>query len=182
MAGFDGIRLETERLVLRPPRVEDFDAWAAFAADEEVARYIGGVQARSVAWRGFLSIVGGWHVQGFSMFSVIEKDSGRWVGRVGPWCPEGWPGTEVGWSLARECWGRGYATEAACAAMDWAMDTLGWTDIIQTIDPRNDGSKAVARRIGASYRGPGRLPAPYEDIAVEIWGQTRDEWRRRRAG
>jgi RimJ/RimL family protein N-acetyltransferase len=87
-------------------------------------RHLGGVQPRSVAWRGFLQMAGAWTIQGFSMFSVIEEVSGRWIGRIGPWRPEGWPGPEVGWALSRDVWGKGYATEAATAAMDWVFDEL----------------------------------------------------------
>lgn len=171
------IHIETERLVLRPPRKEDFDGWAAMMADAEVARFIGGQQARAAAWRGFLTMVGAWHIQGFGMFSVIEKSTGQWLGRLGPWQPEGWPGPEVGWGLARGAWGKGYAHEGACASIDWAFDHLGWTDVIHSIDPDNLPSQALARRLGSRNRGPGRLPAPYEDSPVDIWGQTREEWR-----
>ncbi len=150
-------------------------------ADEEATRFIGGVQPRAVAWRGFLSMVGAWTIQGYAMFSVIEKDSGQWVGRLGPWVPEGWPGTEVGWSIARRAWGKGYATEGATAAIDWAFDDLGWDDVIHTIDPANTASRAVAQRLGSVCRGPGQLPAPYEHEPIEIWGQTRQAWRARRA-
>ena len=176
----EGLRLDTPRLVLRPVRGEDFEAWAAFCADPEAMSHLGGVQPRAVAWRSLLTVVGAWHVQGFSFFSVFERDSGQWVGRVGPWQPEGWPGTEVGYSLARAAWGKGYATEAAAACIDWAVETLGWTDIIQTIAPDNTASQAVARRLGATLRGPGRLPPPYENQPAQIWGQTREQWRHNR--
>src|SRR5262249_5878461 len=95
------IRIETERLILRPTAAEDFEAWAAFMADD-ASKFVGGPLPRSTAWRGFLSMAGAWMIQGFAMFSVIEKASGKWMGRLGPWVPEGWPGTEVGWGLARE--------------------------------------------------------------------------------
>jgi RimJ/RimL family protein N-acetyltransferase len=95
--------------------------------------------------------------------------------------PEGWPGTEVGWSLRREFTGKGYAREAATAAIDWAFDTLGWTEVIHSIDPANGPSKHVAMRLGSTLRGPGRLPAPFEHSPIEIWGQTREQWRARRA-
>ena len=110
------------------------------------------------------------------MFSVIEKSSGRWVGRLGPWMPEGWPGPEVGWAIVRDCWGRGYATEGAIAATNWAFDHLGWPRVIHSIDPDNVASQEVARRLGSRNLGPGRLPAPYEESRVDIWGQSRDEW------
>jgi len=143
-------------------------------------RHLSGVQPRSVAWRGFLQMAGAWTIQGFSMFSVIERASGRWIGRVGPWWPEGWPGPEVGWALSRGAWGNGYATEAAAAAMDWVFGDLGWTEAIHSIAPDNTASHAVAKRLGSRLKGPGCLPAPYEDSAVEIWGQSREEWQSRR--
>jgi RimJ/RimL family protein N-acetyltransferase len=174
-----GPRLETARLILRPTAAEDFDAWAALMADD-ASHFIGGPQARSVAWRGFISVAGAWAIQGYSMFSVIEKASGLWVGRVGPWVPEGWPGTEVGWAVAKPAYGKGYATEAATAAIDWAFDTLGWTDVIHCIDPENIASQRVAERLGSTNRGPGRMPEPYEEYPVDIWGQTREAWRARR--
>lgn len=174
------IRIETERLILRPTRAEDFEGWAALMADGENSRHIGGPQPRSVAWRGFLSMAGAWAIQGFGMFSVIEKSSGRWIGRLGPWRPEGWPGTEVGWGLLRDTWGKGYAPEGAAAAIDWAFDALGWSEVIHVIAPDNTPSQAVARKLGSTLRGPGRLPEPFQDMPVEIWGQTREQWRRRR--
>ncbi|WP_049621700.1 GNAT family N-acetyltransferase [Frateuria defendens] len=174
------IRIETPRLLLRPPRREDFDAWAANLADAGAARFIGGQQPRAAAWRSFLTMVGAWEVQGFAMFSVIEKASGRWVGRLGPWQPEGWPGTEVGWGLAREAWGKGYALEGASAAIDWAFDHLGWSEVIHSIHPDNAPSQALARRLGATLRGPVRMPAPYEHEPSEMWAQTREQWRARR--
>ena len=97
-----GPTLETARLILRPTSLEDLDGFAALSADPEVARFLGGVQTRAAAWRGLCTIAGSWALQGFSVFSVLEKATGRWVGRIGPWQPEGWPGTEVGWSLLRE--------------------------------------------------------------------------------
>jgi RimJ/RimL family protein N-acetyltransferase len=176
-----GPQLETGRLLLRPTAAADFEAWADLMADTEAARYVGGVQGRHAAWRGFLAMVGAWQVQGFGMFSVIEKASGRWVGRVGPWYPVEWPGTEIGWTLARDTWGRGYATEAAIAATDWAFEHLGWSEVIHSIDPANVASQQVAMRLGSTRRGPGRLPPPFDHAPIDIWGQTREQWRARRA-
>lgn len=171
--------IETQRLLLRPTALEDFDAWASAMAHPEYARFIGGVQPRAAAWRGFLTMAGAWQMQGFAMFSVIEKSSGRWVGRLGPWMPEEWPGTEVGWSITPAFWGKGYAGEGAAAAIDWAFANLGWTEVIHCIDPANVASQQVARKLGSRVRGPGKLPAPYENSPIEIWGQTREEWNSR---
>jgi RimJ/RimL family protein N-acetyltransferase len=174
-----GPTLETARLTLRPIAAEDFDAYVAYMADPST-KYIGGPLVRTASWRGFATIAGSWVVRGYSMFSVIERSSGQWVGRVGPWMPEGWPGTEVGWGLIPEVTGKGYATEAATACIDWAFDHLGWTDVIHCIDPDNVGSQRVAQRLGSINRGPGKLPVPLDAYPVDVWGQTREDWKARK--
>jgi len=122
---FDSLQLETPRLLLRLPRADELDAWAGMMADAEAARFIGGVMPRAVTWRALMTMIGAWHANGFAMFSVYEKATGRWVGRLGPWMPEGWPGTEVGWAIVRDCWGKGYAPEGAAAATDWRSSAWG---------------------------------------------------------
>ncbi|HZH43112.1 MAG TPA: GNAT family N-acetyltransferase [Lysobacter sp.] len=176
----DEIRLETERLVLRVPRAEDFDRFAELLGDEEAARHIGGHMPRAAAWRRFLQMPGAWLVQGFGMFSVIDKASGRWLGQTGPWRPEGWPGNEIGWVFHMDAWGQGFAREAATAAIDWAFERLGWRDIVHCIAPANVASQKLAERMGSRNLGPGQLPAPFEALPVEIWGQSREDWMRRR--
>jgi RimJ/RimL family protein N-acetyltransferase len=175
------IQIETERLILRLPQAGDFDAYAELMGDEEATRYIGGHMPRAAAWRKFLQMPGAWAIQGFAMFSLIEKSSGEWIGQAGPWQPEGWPGTEVGWSIRRSSWGKGYAHEAAVAAIDWTFDNLGWSDVIHSIQPPNRASITLAERLGSGYLGPGKLPPPFEDVEIGIWGQSREQWRVRRA-
>jgi RimJ/RimL family protein N-acetyltransferase len=174
-----GPTLETARLILRPPALEDLDAWATFSADEATARFLGGTLPREVVWRSMCTTAGAWALTGFSMFSVIEKSTGRWIGRIGPWKPEGWPGTEVGWGIIRDTWGRGYANEGATAAIDWAFDNLGWTQVIHCIDAANSASQAVAQRLGSSILRQAMLPPPIEQM-VDIWGQTKEQWQARK--
>ena len=127
-----------------------------------------------------MQMVGAWELTGISMFSIIEKASGKWVGRAGPWQPFGWPGTEVGWAIVRDCWGKGYAPEGAEAATDWAFKHLGWTAVIHSIDPANVAAQAVARKLGARNLGRGKLPAPVQDSFGDLWGQSREEWAARK--
>jgi RimJ/RimL family protein N-acetyltransferase len=174
-----GPTLETERLILRPVAAEDYEPMAAMHADERVMQFLGGVQPRSVAWRSFLGMAGAWTLQGFGMFSVIDRQTRAWLGRVGPLHPEGWPGTEVGWALVQNAWGRGYAVEAATAAMDFAVESLGWTDIIHCIADENRPSQRVAQRLGSSLLGRAHLPPP-TDEDIGLWGQTAAQWRERR--
>ncbi len=171
--------IETERLLLRPPQAADCEPWADFMADADVQHFLGGAQPRPVAWRGLCTMAGAWALFGFAMFSVVEKASRRWIGRLGPWQPAGWPGPEVGWGLVREAWGRGYATEGAAAAIDWAFANLGWTEVIHCIDAGNIASQKVARRLGSGYLREGELPPPIQ-TRTQIWGQSREQWRARK--
>ena len=175
------IRIETDRLILRLPQASDFEGYAELYGDGEAARHIGGALPRAAAWRKFLQMPGAWAIQGFAMFSVVDKASGEWLGQLGPWQPEGWPGTEVGWSLRRAAWGRGYATEAAVAAIDWTFDTLGWDEVIHCIDPENLASRRLAERLGSRILRRQRMPSPFEAHEVDVWGQPRDAWRTRRS-
>jgi RimJ/RimL family protein N-acetyltransferase len=174
------IRIETERLILRLWRIEDFDGYAELYGDEDAAKHIGGPLSRAAAWRKFLQMPGAWAVQGYGMFSVIEKASGEWIGQTGPWQPEGWPGTEVGWAFRRQFWGKGYASEGAAASVDWAFDNLGWTGVIHCIDAQNIASQGVAKRLGSQILRQATLPPPYEHITVDVWGQSCEQWRARR--
>ena len=167
--------IETPRLLLRPLRLEDFDGWAECSADPDMTTYLGGPQPRPVAWRAFMAMAGSWSLRGFAMFSLVERSTGRWVGRVGPWCPDGWPGNEIGWGLARVAQGKGYAYEAAAAAADWAFATLGWTDMIHCIDSSNLRSEALALRLGSTRLRRTVLPPP-SSHEITVWGQTRAQW------
>jgi RimJ/RimL family protein N-acetyltransferase len=173
----DAHTIITDRLILRLPRAEDLDGWAAFYADDGHTRFVGGAQTRSEAWRSLCSMAGAWQLFGFGMFSMIERATGRWIGRTGPWQPEGWPGAEIGWGVAKDCEGKGFVTEAASASMDYVIDVLGWAEIIHVIDPDNAPSIAVAKRLGSINLGPTQLPPPFQNARVDAWGQSADAWK-----
>src|SRR5258706_14329840 len=113
------LELETERLHLRQLRESDLDAHTKMMADPEVVKFLGDGQPldRTLSWRALAGILGHWQLRGFGFWAMEEKHTGTWVGRAGLWLPEGWPMLEVGWTLAREHWGKGYATEAGRAAL-----------------------------------------------------------------
>lgn len=174
--------LETPRLILRPPLAEDYEGFCELMADAESARFIGGVQPPETVWRTLCTMSGAWTIRGFSMFSVIEKASGQWIGRLGPWQPEGWPGTEIGWGLMKSAWGRGFASEGASAAMDYAVDILGWQNIIHCIEAENAPSIRVAERLGSRKLRTVPAPPPFKDVVWDIYGQSADDWRAQRGG
>ena len=143
--------LETPRLVLRPFAGEDLDDFAAILADPEVAKYVGGVADRMAAWLRIAGYLGHWQLRGYGQWAVVERESGRFLGRCGLWFPEGWPELEVGWTLARRAWGNGYATEAGRAAVEWGRAELGLRRIASVINPENRRSIAVAERLGMTF-------------------------------
>lgn len=140
--------LETQRLRLRGFREEDFDAFAAFYADETVSHYVGGPLARDNAWRTLAVFSGHWHLRGYGFFCVADKASDAYLGWCGVWCPEGWREPELGYAFAPTAQGRGLATEAARAARAFAYRTLSLTTLVSFIDPQNRPSQRVAERLG----------------------------------
>jgi RimJ/RimL family protein N-acetyltransferase len=172
--------LTTERLILRPPLHEDFENWAKFCADPQTMTHLGGVQKPNEAWRTMCMMRGAWEIRGFAMFSMIRRDTGEWIGRTGPWQPEGWPGTEVGWGVMREYAGQGFAREAAVASINWTFDVLGWDEVIHMISPENTASIALAERLGSVNQGVSQLPAPFEHVRIDKYGQSKAEWMARR--
>jgi RimJ/RimL family protein N-acetyltransferase len=147
--------LETPRLLLRPFRSADLDAYAAMCADAEVMRYLGtGVTLdRAGAWRSMATILGHWALLGYGMWALESRATGELVGRAGFLDPPDWPGFELGWVLGRAHWGRGYATEAARRALAHAFDALGRERVISLIRPGNAASIRVAERIGERHVG-----------------------------
>ncbi len=147
--------LETERLVLRGHRAEDFSDCLALWTNPDVTRFIGGKPStREEVWGRLLRYVGHWAVLGFGYWVIADKASGRFMGEVGfadfrrqieP-SLDGMP--EIGWILAPESHGRGYATEAARAAVAWGDRHFGSVRTACIIAPENEPSIRVAEKCG----------------------------------
>jgi RimJ/RimL family protein N-acetyltransferase len=168
-----GVLIETERLVLRMPRLEDADDLLEYIRDPEVMRWIGGEAGdRSSAVAAIERWLGQWEANGIGPFAVTREE--RVLGRVGflVWDRSTWQQssygeaggnaeTEIGWTLAREHWGHGYATEAARAARDWAAKER----VISLIHPDNRRSQRVAQKLGAH---PAERVTVMDDPAI-VW-------------
>jgi RimJ/RimL family protein N-acetyltransferase len=126
-------------------------------ADVEVMRFLGGPVDPAHSWRAMALMAGHWVLRGYGNWVVQRRVDRAFLGRVGLWNPEGWPGLEVGWTLARHAWGRGYATEGAAATIDWAWTVLDAQRLISLIAPENAPSIGVANRLGMSQIGDYRL-------------------------
>ena len=172
----DGPAIETARLILRRWRGSDVAPNTAMLSDPGTARFIAAdgkpVTGELAGWRNAAVMAGHWALHGAGMFVVEEKQTGRFVGRVGPWFPPGWPGFEVGWGIAREFRGKGYATEAARAAIDWSFATFEIDRILHCIDCENTASQAVARRLGAEKGHQFDLFGH----AADVWVTPRSKW------
>jgi RimJ/RimL family protein N-acetyltransferase len=154
--------LETERLRLRPFRPSDFADYAALYADPEVVRHLGGGGQpwdRGRSWRHMAFLKGHWQIAGSGSWAVEHQETGAFVGVIGFSEPEGWPGLELAWVLARRWWGFGYATEGARAALEHAFTRWKRDRVISLISPENRRSIRVAERLGETLRG--RIPDHY---------------------
>ncbi|HFQ15904.1 MAG TPA: N-acetyltransferase [Rhodobacteraceae bacterium] len=142
--------LETERLRLRQWTAADFEPLADFLGREALNRFRGGALAREQAWEFLSARAGEWQIRGYGSFVIEEKKSGRPAGYAGLWHPFDLAEPELMWSLYPEYHGKGYATEAARAVIDWADRTLHLGPLMSFIHPDNTPSIAVAERLGAS--------------------------------
>jgi RimJ/RimL family protein N-acetyltransferase len=172
------VGIETERLTLRKPRLEDADDLLAYVSDPEVMRWIGGETGdRAVTVATIERWLARWDENGIGHF-VAERD-GRVIGRVGflVWDRRTWEvssyaeagahaETELGWTFVREHWGNGYATEAARAARAWADKPR----LVSLIHPENARSIRVAEKLGAT---PGEAITVEDDYPLVVWVHPR---------
>lgn len=173
------VTLETERLIMRMYCEEDFETFARILSDAETMTYLGeGVPIpRDEAWRKFAFLINHWVLRGYGMWAIEEKASGQVVGHVGVFYPEEWPELEVGWTLLREHWGQGFATEAGQAAMDWCFEELGREKVSSVIRPGNERSIRVAEKLGESFE---RKVTIGEHVCL-IYSISRETWLARQA-
>jgi RimJ/RimL family protein N-acetyltransferase len=146
--------IETERLIMRSYKAADLEPYYEMMADPDITRYLfpGTPMSRLDAWRSIAGMAGHWILRGHGQWALEEKETGEFVGRCGIIEPEGWPDKEVGWVLHKKAWGKGYATEAAKAAVEHGFNHLRLERIISLIQSGNTPSVAVAERIGESYK------------------------------
>lgn len=161
---------------MRGWRETDLDSYADMVADAEVTRFVGGVMTRADAWRGMAAMLGHWTLRGYGTWAVERKPDGELVGRIGLLNPEGWPGLEVIWTLARPFWGFGYATEAAVASMRFGFAHSSESRLISLIHADNHASAAVAQRIGETKCGQTTITVSGKNFDVDVWEIRREQW------
>lgn len=162
----------TERLILRGIEPGDVEAFAAMNTDPEYTRYLGGPRPLVDTWRGMATQIGTWALRGLGLWAVVEQEAGEVVGRAGLWWEPGWPGVEAAWFIAPSRWGRGYAPEAAEAALRFAFEVHGVDRVVSVIRPDNAASIRVAEKIGETYDHTEHL----HGADKLVYAITRQEW------
>jgi RimJ/RimL family protein N-acetyltransferase len=149
------IEITTDRLALRPLSLADIEWFAAMRGDDDIMRYIGTVGAvpRAVAEERLDRHVACWAERGLGMFGVRERGSETALGWAGLQPLDGTDEIEVGYAFGKNAWGRGYATEAACALVRWGFDILGLKRIVAVAYAENTGSRRVMDKLGMRYEG-----------------------------
>ena len=161
--------LETERLALREWRPEDAEALYVLAGDPEVMRYVDvgrpwdGV-GRVREW--IMRLNESYRARGFSRWAVVERDGGRAVGSCG-FAPLPWSGEiDFGYMFRRDCWGRGYASEIAAAALRYGFERYGFREVVASIAPENAASRRVLEKLGFVYRNTEVMPGEEEESEI----------------
>ena len=182
----DSLRLETERLLLRPPVAGDAAAAAEFLMDSQVMRFLGGATVPlDEVGEVVRKWIERWEANAMGPFVLERREDGRFLGRSGIviWDRRRWvhatlsdAGThaqpELGWALVRAEWGNGYATEAACAVRRWAYGQRGISRLVSLIAPDNLSSQRVAQRLGAFRTETVRL---FDSGDAVVWVHPNDD-------
>jgi RimJ/RimL family protein N-acetyltransferase len=166
--------LNTARLVLRPPEESDIEPLMAMDADPEVRRYIGTgaviTPDRDRALRAVARWREQWNEQGFGWCSVIVRETGEYAGwvtlAVPAFLPEILPAVEIGYCLPRECWGRGYATEAAAELLRFGFTGAGLDRVVSIRDVDNSRSERVMDKLGLRFEFQTTVPSTGQHVAV----------------
>jgi RimJ/RimL family protein N-acetyltransferase len=164
-------RLETDRLVLRDLELSDLDYFLRIFQDEDVTRFIGGLNDSENTFRKMMAGKAFWPLTGVGMWAVERKSDEATIGHLGffdflrPIEPPISNHPEMGWIFAPEAQGQGLASEACCAALDWFEAHFGKQDIHALISPGNDASMRLAERLGFERRTDGT----YRDQPQTMW-------------
>jgi RimJ/RimL family protein N-acetyltransferase len=182
--------IHTGRLILRRWRDADRAPFAALNADPEVREFLQGTATRAASDAFVDAIERHWDQHGWGLWAVEVPEAAAFVGYVGLWPADGVthvPMVEVGWRLAREHWGHGYATEAAREALRFGFEEVGLAEIVSFTVPQNVRSVRVMQRIGLVRDPAGDFDHPRVDRAAYphlvrhvLYRSTRERWRESR--
>ncbi|WP_298849489.1 GNAT family N-acetyltransferase [uncultured Ruegeria sp.] len=166
MTSFTIPTIETERLTLRAPHLDDLPAMTAFFATKR-SHMVGGPKDPLGSWDSLAKRLGHWALNGFGLWHLTEKSSRSFVGWAGMINVPGWQEPELGWTLMEQAEGKGLAFEAAQAARAYAARHQGLNGVISYIAHANGRSRTLAERLGATL----------EQQDAELLGKRAQIWR-----
>lgn len=178
-------RLVTERLVLRRWRVEDVQPYAALCSDPEVMQWIGDGSTSTFeqSQRAIERFEQLWEQNGFGLFAVEERASAELIGFVGlaipTFLPEILPAIEIGWRLARSAWGKGFATEAARAALGFGFSRRELDRLVSIHQRGNVASQKLMQKLGMRFER--ETIHPTWGRPIRVYDISRAEWRRQQS-
>jgi RimJ/RimL family protein N-acetyltransferase len=181
MVRWDGeVVLTTDRLSLRTFRRDDLPHYAALNADPAVVEFLGGPLTREYSDEIAEWANERWELERIGLLAVERRSDATFLGMCGVHHQESYPDDlEVGWRLAHDHWGQGYATEAARAWLDYAFGVLGAPRVISITDHPNVRSLAVMHRLGMTFDHEGQVEGDGVTFDAVIYSITANEWRRR---
>lgn len=144
------ISLRTKRLIFREWQEEDYPQFSAFYEVKENARFVGGVKTAEESWRLMATYLGHYRLKGYSYLAVETIAEQALIGTIGLWNSASWPEPELGYWLLPEAQGKGYASEAGLAVVQYARQ-IKLPSLVSYIDPANEPSKKLAQRLGGRY-------------------------------
>uniref|UniRef100_UPI002117CBBD GNAT family N-acetyltransferase n=1 Tax=Frankia sp. AvcI1 TaxID=573496 RepID=UPI002117CBBD len=162
----------TPRLALRGWRADDVLDYLEIVSGSGMADHTPQPKTEAAAWSQTAFQIGHWALRGYGMWAVEDRATGQLLGRAGLYEALGWPGCEVAWTIRRERWGEGLATEAGRAALEFAFDVVKRDDLISIMTAENTGSIKVATKLGLTY---GRTET-IQGGEYSIYVISRSEW------
>jgi len=182
------VTLETERLILRPWRDEDRGPFAALNADRQVMEFFPKTLDISESDAIVDRVQAGFAEHGYGPWALEVKGGASFIGFCGIWSPRFeahfTPCIEIGWRLAHDAWGRGYATEASEAALQFGFERLGLSEIVAFTMPDNYRSLRVMERLGMARESAGDFDHPNDPEGARrrhvLYRLSRKSWRARR--
>jgi RimJ/RimL family protein N-acetyltransferase len=171
--------LRTRRLILTGWTAADIGPYTEMAARPDMSRYTGSPASEAAVWRMFAFQVGHWALRDYGMWLAHDRATGEFIGRIGLYEEHGWPGIEVAWTIRRDRWGEGLATEGGAAALEFAFDVVGRDRVISIIHPDNGPSIRVAEKLGLAFAE--HRPDMHDGKPRDIYAISRAEWESRPA-
>jgi RimJ/RimL family protein N-acetyltransferase len=168
-------------LLLRPFRDEDLPEWAELNTHPEVMRYLGGEPLSRAETDAIAEGVNAqYDAEGIGFLAIERRSDGALLGAGGltreSWHPDD---LEIGWRLARQYWGHGYASEAASSWLDYAFTDLDLPQVLSTTDTPNTNSIAVMKRLGMTFTENTQLVFDGHPVDVVVYTITQEAWRTR---